>query len=210
MSAATPSALAAVKRGRPREFELDDVLDRAVQLFWDKGYEAASVAELVEATGLSKSSLYGTFGSKEALFERAIDRYVETRVAMLTSVLAEGSLGLDDVAAFLQLVESEVDSDLGARGCLAVNTSTELGYRDDAVQTVCSGYRTHVRAALQAVFSRAEERGEVAPGSSQDYAELLLGWMLGVAVVVRGGADRAELEGQFRAARALIGAWRLH
>ena len=196
-------------RGRPREFDANEVIDRVVQLFWDKGYEATSVADIVKATGLNKSSLYNAFGSKEALFERAIDRYVDTRVAMITSLLTDGSGGLDDIDRFFQLMETEVDSEHGCRGCLAVNTSTELGYRDAAAKAVSTRYRSHLRAAFNAVFVRAAARGEIAPGEGATYSEILLGWLLGMAVVVRGGADRPEIAGQFRAARSLIESWRI-
>ncbi|MCP5025017.1 MAG: TetR/AcrR family transcriptional regulator [Actinomycetia bacterium] len=195
-------------RGRPRQFDADEVLDLVVQLFWDKGYEATSVADISATTGLNKSSLYNAFGSKDALFERALGRYVATRSAMVGHVLTNGPAGLEDIEQFLELMESEMASDGGSRGCLAVNTSTELGYRDDGARATASHFRTQMRDAFGAALLRAEARGEIAPGASATYREILVTWMLGMGVLVRGGADLAEVHGQFEAARDLINTWR--
>ena len=202
------TAVTTTPRGRPREFDTDVVLARVVQLFWDKGYEATSVADIVEVTGLNKSSIYNTFGSKEQLFERALENYVETRVAMLTATLVDGHDGLDDIDNLMNFMELEVASDTGGRGCLAVNTSTELGYRDDQTQTMSRMYRAAIREAFTAALLRAEELGEIEVGHSSTYREVLLLWMLGMAVAVRGGADPDEIKAQFAAGRALLTTWR--
>ena len=196
-------------RGRPRQFDADEVLDLVVQLFWDKGYEATSVADIAAATGLNKSSLYNAFGSKDALFERALDRYVATRLAMVSQVLTNGVAGLDDIEQFLELMETESAGDDGSRGCLAVNTSTELGYRDDGAKEASSRFRSQMRDAFGATFERAEARAEIAAGTSGVYRDILVTWMLGMGVLVRGGAGRSEVHNQFEAARALIDTWRL-
>src|SRR5262245_59406118 len=67
----------AVQRGRPREFDTDQALDRALEVFWRKGYEGASISELTEAMGINRPSLYAAFGNKEELFRKALDRYVQ-------------------------------------------------------------------------------------------------------------------------------------
>ena len=209
-STATPGTPGTSGRGRPREFDLDAVLDRVVELFWEKGFEATSVNDIVDATGLNKSSLYNAFGSKDALFERALEKYMAMRISMLTAMLTDGTAGLDDIEALMQFMELELTSDAGGRGCLAVNTSTELGYRDDAARAASNEYRTAIRAALTAVLTRAEARGEIEPGSSATYVEVLLPWMLGMAVVARSGAEADEVARYFAAGRALITGWRLN
>ena len=202
---------AAPSRGRPREFDPDEVLDALVELFWAQGYEATSVSDIVAATGLNKSSLYNAFGSKEELFDRALTRYIEVRATMLGGVLTEGAAGLDDVLTLLDMMETELLSESGGRGCLAVNSSTELGYRPDAADTQAAtgSYRAVIRAALTAAFTRAEEQGEIPSGSAQQYVATLLPWMLGISVAARGGSPRAELRAYLAAGRSLIESWRV-
>ena len=196
-------------RGRPREFDLDAVLDDVIGVFWEKGFEATSIADVVEATGLNKSSLYNAFGSKEALFERALERYTMFRLEGIKAVLADGEQGLADVETFIGLVGIEARSEVGARGCLAVNAFTELGPRDENARESGVRFRESARAALHAALERAEQSGEIAPGAASSYAEVLLTWMLGMAVVSRGGADDAELQRQVDAGLALVQGWRL-
>src|SRR5215204_6288141 len=76
-------------RGRPREFDIDEALDRALEVFWRRGYEGASLPELTEAMGINRPSLYAAFGNKEALFRKAIDRYVDRTAAPVREALRE-------------------------------------------------------------------------------------------------------------------------
>jgi TetR/AcrR family transcriptional repressor of nem operon len=199
----------ATARGRPREFDTDEVLDRVLQLFWVEGFESTSIADIVAATGLNKSSLYNAFGSKEALFERALERYITQRLTILADALTRGTGGLDDIETFFEMIQEEILSESGSRGCLAVNASTELGYRDEQAQEAGRRYRSQIRSALAAALARAEQRGEIAPGTAGVYADVLLPWMLGMSVVARGGADREELAAALTAGRALVRSWRI-
>jgi TetR/AcrR family transcriptional repressor of nem operon len=113
-------------RGRPRQFDTDEVLDGLVNLFWEKGYAATSMGDIVDATGLNKSSLYNSFGSKEEMFGLAIDHYLEMRSAALHGV-RDGTSGLEDVFAFIDAVYQESTGPMSSRGCMAVNSTTELG-----------------------------------------------------------------------------------
>ena len=128
----TSTATAPRGRGRPREFDENAVLDAVMELFWEQGFEAASLAEIVDAAGLNKSSLYNTFGSKEALFRRALDRYICGRQQMLDEITS-GSDGLDDLHALVEMVRTETLSEHGRRGCLALNSAAELGFESDEV-----------------------------------------------------------------------------
>ncbi|MGI9610581.1 MAG: TetR/AcrR family transcriptional regulator, partial [Acidimicrobiia bacterium] len=87
--------------GRPREFDHDSVLATVIDIFWEQGYSATSIGDVVERTGLSKSSLYGAFGSKEQLYRTALDRYLSDHRVMVTSSLRDGRRGVADIHAFL-------------------------------------------------------------------------------------------------------------
>jgi TetR/AcrR family transcriptional repressor of nem operon len=196
-------------RGRPREFDTDEVLDRVVNLFWDQGYEATSMSDIVAATGLNKSSLYNSFGSKEELFGIAIDRYVEMQESMLKGVLRDGHAGLDDILTFLDYVRREIGGPTGSRGCLAVNTTTELGNRDNSIASMSARYRGEMRTSARAALDRAAAAGEISRELTGHYAETLIAFLLSMSVMARGGAPSAEVDDQFAAIRSLIESWRL-
>ena len=193
-------------RGRPRAFDEDEVLDALVQLFWEQGFEAASMNEIVEAAGLNKSSLYNTFGSKEELFFRVLDRYVEQRQAMLTDGLAGG--GLDTLLGFLAMVRGEMIDPAGARGCLAVNATTELGRRDPRMAEVSERYRGMMRSALRQPIQQAADAGEIEAVLVDAYVAALSTSMLGLSVAARGGASEAELTATFDSIEALVRSWK--
>jgi TetR/AcrR family transcriptional repressor of nem operon len=196
-------------RGRPREFDVDVVLDQIVELFWVQGFEATSMSDIVEATGLNKSSLYNSFGSKEQLFQAALDRYTSMREGLIRSALRDGTAGLDDIMMFLDMVELEMTSEFGSRGCLAINTSTELGHVDQSVVEMGTRFRGEMRSAISAALDRAAALGEIDRNAIAHRAESVVAFMMSLGVVARSGAPRAELDGQLAAMRALVESWRI-
>ena len=205
----TDAATTAKRRGRPREFDPDQALDQAIALFWERGFEAASMSELVEATGLSKSSIYNTFGSKDDLFSAELERYLDSRVQMLGDVVVNGSAGLDDIVRFFEFLREEIDGPTGHLGCLAINSSTELGVRDVQMVEVSQTYRENIRSALGAALTRAAELGEIDRDDIGRDSAVLLGMVLSLAVIARSGASKAEISAQLDAAVELVRSWRL-
>jgi AcrR family transcriptional regulator len=197
------------QRGRPREFDTEVVLDRLLDVFWARGFEATSIADVVEATGLNKSSLYNSFGDKEALFATAVERYIEVRGSMLTDVLGNGSDGLDDIDRLLELQQTELAKQGGRLGCLVVNTSTELGLRNEAAASQAQRFRQTLRDAIRATFDRAEVLGEIEADMAGSYTEILVAFTMSLGVLSRGGASSDELNGQFAAMRSLVDGWRI-
>ncbi len=190
-------------RGRPRKFDEEAVLDALTELFWEKGYEATSMADILEVSGLRKSSLYNAFGSKKDLFRRILDRYVETRMEGFAEMAAANdSGGIAAVHGFLDAVFS-----FGRAGCLAVNTTTELGTSDPEVSALARVYRDRIRAALAQVVSAAARAEGLDAGKVDVRTEMLLGFLLGYAVAARTGADAAEMQGLASAAHATVDSW---
>src|SRR5262245_6142912 len=101
---------------RPREFDEGEVLDAIVSTFWSRGFEATSIQDIVEATGLSRASLYGAFGDKEKLFERAIGRYVEQQAEMVRAAKA-GASPLGTIENLLRSWVEGVCGKTNPRGC---------------------------------------------------------------------------------------------
>ncbi len=194
-------------RGRPRSFDEEEVLDSLVALFWECGFEAASLHEIVNASGLNKSSLYNTFGSKDELFERVLTHYMDIREATFKEAMAEGTL--DALLGFVDLMRMEVNGEFGGRGCLAINSSTELGLRNDSVTELSNRYRTMMREGLGGPLERAEQTGEIAPGMAGVYADALMSFTMSTAVTIRSGAGGDEINALLDSMVGLIESWRV-
>ena len=117
-------------RGRPREFDVGEALDKAVRVFCERGYHATSIGDLTEATGLASGSLYKAFKDKRGLYVAALTHYKDSRDAELRAVLASARTGLERVhAALLHYAESS-HGERGRLGCLVINSATELATFD--------------------------------------------------------------------------------
>ena len=200
------AAPGAKTRGRPRAFDEAEVLDKLVELFWEQGYEAASMSDIVDAAGLNKSSLYNAFGSKDELFYTVLDRYITDKEAMLHEALAEG--GIDSLVAFFEMQREMMLSTIGCRGCMAVNASTELGLRDPRMAEVADRYRTMLRESIRRPLAWSAERGEVEPTLVDAYTESLVSAMFGMSVSARSGAGTDELERLLDSMVLLIKSWK--
>jgi len=194
--------------GRPRTFDLDDVLDRAIEVFRDRGYEGSSMADLERATGLNTSSIYNAFGSKKALFDQSLSRYEVVRLATIVEVLGAGTDGLDDLHRALEIQQLESLSEWGREGCLAVNTMIELGPRAGDVKDVLSEFRTRLAEAVRLPLERAVALGEMNSDRVAGAVALLVTFTLGVGVLMRSGASGAEMASHFEAAHELVDSWR--
>lgn len=202
-----PAAASPTKgRGRPRAFDEDQVLDALVELFWEHGYEAASMTDIVECAGLNKSSLYNAFGSKDELFFTVLDRYIDGREQMLREALSEG--GIDALVGFFEMQREMMLTEIGAKGCMAVNTSTELGLRDERAVTMSDRYRTMLREGIRRPLAWSAERGEVDATLVDAYTESLVSAMFGLSVSARAGASQSELEHLLDSLLALVKSWK--
>ena len=173
--------------GRPLTFDRDAVLEEMVRLFWEQGYEGVSLRDLEDRTGLNRSSLYNSFGSKEELFSLALDRYLREVAGRLLVPLEEGTQGLQDIHAFVEALATWFSSPASAPGCLMVNSMVEFGgSREEIVQEACR-YTDRFRAAASAALRRAVRRGELREGAVEPRVDLLLGMILALNVAARSG-----------------------
>ncbi len=177
---------------RQKEFDPDVVLDRAMTLFWEQGYEKTSMQELVARMGIHKRSMYDTFGDKRALFLKALDRYADT-VERTSREAAE--LDTDARAALRGLFSSAVPEP-GRRpaGCLSVNSATELALRDpDAAARVEKSFAIQQQLVLDLV-RRGQAAGQIATTHEpRGLALSLFNAWVGLRVRVRTGVPREQL-----------------
>ncbi len=195
-------------RGRPRTFDEDAVVDALMELFWEQGYDGSSLSDIVERAGLNKSSLYNAFGSKDEIFDRALERYLEMRAELLT-VMIEGERGLDDLLTFAEIVRAEAKGEGGGRGCLGINTSTERGPVGGHISDFSRRYRAVLRDGLGAPIARAVAAGEIRSDLAEAYVDAALAFMASVAVAARSGAGDGEIDRQVDSFVNLVGSWRL-
>jgi len=172
--------------GRPRMFDADVVVERAMQAFWTLGYANASPAALAEATGVAKGSLYNTFGSKRDLFERALERYDRLGAEVTAELLARPGTTVECLRAFLY---DSVDADLARtvrRGCLAVNTAVELAGHDPEIAAAVRRAVERTMDALEARIARGVRDGDVRPGlDPRQTAEYVMNTLAGLRVMTR-------------------------
>src|SRR5262245_9309831 len=149
--------------GRLKEFDPEVAVSAAMDLFWRQGYGATTPAELVNALGIGKGSLYNTFESKRSLFEKALRRYGDERVAGLLKALNRpGPVKARLAAAFARLAASE-HAHLVRRGCMAANTAMELGERDEAALAIVRSVFDRMERVLQVTVEEGQRSGELAP-----------------------------------------------
>jgi AcrR family transcriptional regulator len=203
----TGSATGARPSGRPRAFDVDGVLDRAIEVFRERGYEGSSMTDIERATGLNSSSIYNTFGSKETLFQRSLSRYESVRLGTITDVLAGGTDGLADLHRALDFQQAESMSEWARAGCLAINSMTELGPRAGDAKELLTDFRLRLADAIRLPLDRAVALGEITADRVPNAVALLVSFTLGVGVLMRSGASDAELGAHFEAAHALVDSW---
>ena len=181
---------------RPREFDIDDALERAMNVFWAKGYEATSMADLMAAMKLSKSSLYDTFGSKHALFISALERYNERVAGPGISAIVEGAGGgTAGIAAVFEKYVEDFARLRETRGCFIGNCAVELGARDEICTVkVAEGLAT-MEAIFQGAVETAKARGEIPEtADARRLARYLTSSLNGLIVLGKADADRQTLE----------------
>ncbi len=176
--------------GRPREFDEREVLERALEVFWERGYEATSVADLLEATGLKKGSLYQAFGDKREFFLRALEHYVRRGEARVQARLeGEGPLRV----RLREALSSTCTDPNRKRGCFAVNCLVELAPHDPQVRALIARHFRSIERLVEAAIERGVQAGEVqAKAPPAQLARLLQTVLTGAAAASKGHLSASE------------------
>ncbi|RCV56131.1 TetR/AcrR family transcriptional regulator [Marinitenerispora sediminis] len=179
--------------GRPREFDVDEALERALLVFWEQGYEGASLTDLTAAMGINRPSMYAAFGSKEDLFRKVLERYTAGPAAYGMRALEEPTAE----AVATAFLHGAVDTTTGPghpSGCLGVQGCLASGPGDRAVRDLLTDWREDARSRLVKRFEQARDEGDLPPTSDPAVlARFLMAVGNGIAVQAAGGADHDEL-----------------
>jgi TetR/AcrR family transcriptional regulator, transcriptional repressor for nem operon len=180
---------------RPREFDFDDALERAMQVFWAKGYEATSLDDLCEATGLGRSSLYAAFGDKDGLYSQAIDRYENAAVGRIGAALASSESVRGGIAAFVRRIIDDIVAGPGRRGCFVGNCAAELVRGDRAGAARVRRSLDRIESTFRDALSRARDTGEIPKHADVEaLARFITAGIQGLRLVGKANPDRAVLE----------------
>ncbi len=176
-----------------------------MQAFWAKGYEATSLSDLMDATGLHKGSLYQAFGDKHTLFIQALKRYLADMLRMKSEVMAQASTPLDGIRAITHGMLDIADGDCTCpKGCLAINTLVELAPHDPEVQEVMNDHIKRMRGSFAEDVVRGQEAGQIRTDKTpEEITALMMTFMMGLGTSLRGHLSKDEahklLDAQFEA-----------
>ena len=152
---------------RPREFDEGEVLEAALGLFRLKGFDGTTLAELEQATGLGRGSLYGAFGDKRALFLRVLGRYFETAMACRLECLQAPGAGRAAIVALFRDIARSASADRERKGCMLTNCSVELADRDPDLACQAARVLDRFEHAFAGAIRTAQESGEISPGATR-------------------------------------------
>ena len=171
---------------RTKEFEPDDIADAAMRVFWARGYAATSVQDLVEGTGLSRSSLYSTFENKQGLYQQALRRYQAVTTANVELLAGPGAVKDLIRQLLMRIVEDEL-GDPQRRGCLVANATLELAGHDEAVAELVAHNFQRLQKALTKLIVRGQQSGEIAAEKNpRALARFFVSTMQGMRVLSKG------------------------
>jgi AcrR family transcriptional regulator len=191
--------------GRPREFDRDEALTRIQATFWAHGYEGASMADLVDATGLASARLYAAFGSKEAMFRAAIERYERGEGGFADRALAEEPTARQAVERMLREAV-EVYTGPHPRGCMVVSAAATYSAANDRVREWLEGHRRDRTDSIIERLRKAAADGEVPPDTDvQALGDAIAALLHALSVQARDGVPRHRLLALIPLALTLFG-----
>jgi len=177
--------------GRPREFNEEQVLDAVREVFWEKGFDGASLADLTLATGLHKGSLYKAFGDKKKLFLLTLQRYMDVTFAEMHEAASKHDSPLDSLKAVLeQMTDTATGHSDCPRGCMVINTIVEYSDgMDEAKEIIDLSYQQRIEF-LSGLVEKSQQTSQIAdPRSAELLAMMTLTFMAGLAAIVKGPID---------------------
>lgn len=180
--------------GRPRNFDQNQALNQAMKVFWSKGYEATYLTDILKATGLSKSSLYETFGSKRNLFLLAFQLYREQRKDQLRMHLYSGQTAKDGIESFFNMMLEHLHLEKRPMGCMSCNEAIELSPHDPEIRKLVEEDFQDVEDAFHDAILRGQADGSIKQTDAQVLARFLTVSLQGIQVVSRAQSDQRRIK----------------
>jgi AcrR family transcriptional regulator len=195
-----------MERGRPRSFDKDAALGRAMEVFWVKGYEGSSMSDLTAAMGIASPSLYAAFGSKEELFRQALKHYSDTEGRHIWDGVESAATAYEAVESFLMQTARVFTRRTKPPGCLIVLSALHPSEHSDTVRRELIEMRAQSVEGLRQRLLQGVGEGEISPKANVEaIAQYYVTVQQGMSIQARDGAGRRQLE---HIARAALAAWR--
>jgi AcrR family transcriptional regulator len=180
-------------RGRPTNFDHDEALEKALQVFWAHGYEGASMAELTEALGINKPSIYAAFGNKEELFHKALDKYLSGPLSYISEAMGQPT-ARESVEKFLTKSAELLTNPNNPRGCMVVQGALTCGQGSNTIQQKLMAYRNNLENSFDKRLQLAKAQGNLSPEvNTKQLAKYIATIHQGMSVQATSGASKEEL-----------------
>jgi TetR/AcrR family transcriptional repressor of nem operon len=176
---------------RTKDFDEDEVLAKAVRLFWHKGYNGTSMQDLVDGLGISRSSLYDTYGDKHALFMKSLESYKNTVSSQMCTIISDTVSAKEAIKQLLDLTTSQLLSDEQHNGCFMVNAEVEVAPHDKEVSSmICQGDQ-QVEDAFYRAIKKGQENGELNnKKDARALARFIFNTVKGIRVSAKSTSDK--------------------
>ncbi len=188
-----------------KQYDRIELLDRAIELFRRQGFNGTSTAELVEELGVNRKSMYAEFGSKQQLFEAALERYGEHHLTNVIGPIESPDAGPDTIQAAFDGYAAASDGWASGRGCLMCNTAVERGALDAGARRHVAAYLERLTAAFRHALANGQRAGTVDPAADLDeLAAYFTMALIGVAACIRAEAPPTEVKAACKVATAIL------
>lgn len=179
--------------GRPREFDMDQALEAAMEAFWAKGYEATSLSDLMAVTGLHKGSIYKAFGDKHSLFIKALKRYLEDMRKDKDKLLAGAPSPLEGLRAVAHGMVEIVDDGPCPKGCMAINALVEVAPHDDEVHAIMLDHIARMNHSITETVAQAQAAGEMSRERPPELvAAIMQTFIAGLGTTMKGPVTKKQ------------------
>ena len=190
---------------RQCEFDSEQVLDKAMHLFWKKGYNATSMAELEKGMGINKFSIYNSFGNKHQLFLAVLNHYAEKKLGQMLDLLNASPRGLAAIERVLDLLETIVSESSEQAGCLMLSSGTELSLHDADVSNKVRRVNRYLEDAFYQALLDAQKKGEISAHLDlKDYSRFLVSLYQGMMTVAKNEQDTLTVLSSIRFTRLML------
>jgi TetR/AcrR family transcriptional repressor of nem operon len=182
-------------RGRPREFDLNEVLDKAAQVFCERGYHATSISDLTSGMELASGSVYKAFKDKRTVFLATFDRYKDVRDAQLKAAINQGNNGRERVQRVVEFYSTASHGVVGQRGCMVINCAAELATFDAEIALRVTTSLNRSEALLTKLICQGQTDGSIPVSiDSQSTARLMLCLLQGMRIVGKTGRSKKQMQ----------------